>query len=379
MRILFAFIALIGIIQVVDQISTANAQGTNPVASDDRASMFERERKCGAEWRAAKAAGAIPDGTTWPIYLSNCDKKLQAREKNPESKQVSPPQSAQTQMPEPAQAPGTKQVGVDEFKNVSIYLGTDCDQPLQSQSYSGPLKEIWTVRAHIEIHEPKDDVIFLNESMMGRFFNYVKSRARHDCRSQLDKWEKTWGAKKEMRPATSIYIFSQGIGEIAAIAVNETSGWIVVENTITENFKVFEVKRKAQEEANRQAQIQAQRIAQDKQALQTKVRNDLGYQSFVRTPDLIANPFVYKGVVVAVQTIFARMLAENEAVFSWNNQEILATGVPTTAFRGNETVILGIKVLGTKAVKTPGGEVTLPYGEYVGAYKCARSDCSEYF
>ena len=40
--------------------------------------MREREKKCGAEWRAAKKAGKIQKGTTWPKYWSACNKRLKA-------------------------------------------------------------------------------------------------------------------------------------------------------------------------------------------------------------------------------------------------------------------------------------------------------------
>jgi hypothetical protein len=40
--------------------------------------MRERQRKCGAEWKAAKAAGKIEKGTTWPKYWSACNKRLKA-------------------------------------------------------------------------------------------------------------------------------------------------------------------------------------------------------------------------------------------------------------------------------------------------------------
>ena len=38
--------------------------------------MRERQRKCGAEWKAAKAAGKVEKGTTWPKYWSACNKRL---------------------------------------------------------------------------------------------------------------------------------------------------------------------------------------------------------------------------------------------------------------------------------------------------------------
>ena len=38
----------------------------------------KRMKQCGAEWRAAKKAGKIEKGTTWPKYWSACNKRLRA-------------------------------------------------------------------------------------------------------------------------------------------------------------------------------------------------------------------------------------------------------------------------------------------------------------
>ena len=38
----------------------------------------ERLKKCGAEWREAKAAGKIEKGMKWPKYWSACNKRLKA-------------------------------------------------------------------------------------------------------------------------------------------------------------------------------------------------------------------------------------------------------------------------------------------------------------
>jgi hypothetical protein len=38
----------------------------------------ERQKKCGAEWKAAKAAGKIEKGQKWPQYWSACNKRLKA-------------------------------------------------------------------------------------------------------------------------------------------------------------------------------------------------------------------------------------------------------------------------------------------------------------
>jgi hypothetical protein len=38
----------------------------------------ERQKKCGAEWKEAKAAGRIEKGMKWPQYWSACNKRLKA-------------------------------------------------------------------------------------------------------------------------------------------------------------------------------------------------------------------------------------------------------------------------------------------------------------
>ena len=38
----------------------------------------ERLKKCGAEWKEAKAAGKIEKGMKWPKYWSACNKRLKA-------------------------------------------------------------------------------------------------------------------------------------------------------------------------------------------------------------------------------------------------------------------------------------------------------------
>jgi hypothetical protein len=47
--------------------------------SPGRQAMIARERACGAEWKADKAAGRIPAGMKWPQYWSDCDKRKKAQ------------------------------------------------------------------------------------------------------------------------------------------------------------------------------------------------------------------------------------------------------------------------------------------------------------
>jgi hypothetical protein len=38
--------------------------------------MRERQKKCGAEWKDAKAAGKVEKGMKWPQFWSACNKRL---------------------------------------------------------------------------------------------------------------------------------------------------------------------------------------------------------------------------------------------------------------------------------------------------------------
>ncbi len=56
----------------------AAATAEKKQATGGRAAMIARERACGAEWKAAKAAGTRPPGMKWPQYWSECDKRKKA-------------------------------------------------------------------------------------------------------------------------------------------------------------------------------------------------------------------------------------------------------------------------------------------------------------
>ncbi|GLI24817.1 cytoskeletal protein RodZ [Xanthobacter flavus] len=58
---------------------TAAKPGAKPSAGATAA--HQRQEACGAEWRAAKAAGKIPAGQTWPKYWSACNTRLKAQGK----------------------------------------------------------------------------------------------------------------------------------------------------------------------------------------------------------------------------------------------------------------------------------------------------------
>ena len=56
------------------------AGAAKPVTgSPGRQAMIARERACGAEWKADKAAGRIQAGMKWPQYWHECDARKKAQ------------------------------------------------------------------------------------------------------------------------------------------------------------------------------------------------------------------------------------------------------------------------------------------------------------
>jgi hypothetical protein len=59
--------------------ATPPAAATPAKPADGRAAMVARERACGADWKADKAAGKVPAGMTWPKYWSECNTRKKAQ------------------------------------------------------------------------------------------------------------------------------------------------------------------------------------------------------------------------------------------------------------------------------------------------------------
>ena len=61
-----------------DKKETAKPAKAKKEPSAGMLAMRERQKKCGAEWKEAKAAGKIEKGMKWPKYWSACNKRLKA-------------------------------------------------------------------------------------------------------------------------------------------------------------------------------------------------------------------------------------------------------------------------------------------------------------
>lgn len=172
----------------------------------------------------------------------------------------------------------------------------------------------------------------------------------------------------------------------------QDNGWEFASNAIAakieadaERKRYEEQQRRAEEERQlriRQAELERERIKNAKIAIRTEFVTKFGVQSLINEQMLSTNPFVYKNQVVGVPTVFGRMIAEKEALFYRDGvgvTALLVSGVPSTQFTSQVPVVLAMKVLGTRAIKTAGGEATLPFGEYVGIFSCNERSCAEFY
>jgi len=130
--------------------------------------------------------------------------------------------------------------------------------------------------------------------------------------------------------------------------------------------------RKAAEARQQQIAMDAQRqVEQQRLDRRNGFMSKYAVSEIVDEADVAANPFVYKDRIVGLVTSFVRMTSESDAIFA-NRRELMATGVPISRFRGSVNVVLALKVKGIRAIKTANGEVSLPFGEFVGAEDCGN-------
>ena len=125
-----------------------------------------------------------------------------------------------------------------------------------------------------------------------------------------------------------------------------------------------------------QEPFKPQQIAGGKNALRDRFIAEFKVDTWANQQALQANVFMYKDKVVGVRTNFEQMVSPTEARFG----QMLVTDVPVSEFTTpGQTVVLAMRILGLKATKLQGVEVSVPHGSLVGAYKCKQQNCSEFF
>ena len=60
----------------VAKTTTATTTRTPGQPTAAQQAMYARERQCGAQFKADKAAGKLPAGQKWPQYWSACNKRM---------------------------------------------------------------------------------------------------------------------------------------------------------------------------------------------------------------------------------------------------------------------------------------------------------------
>lgn len=58
--------------------ATAQTQKPKRAPTPGQLAARERQKKCAAEWKQAKADGKVEKGMKWPQYWSACNKRLKA-------------------------------------------------------------------------------------------------------------------------------------------------------------------------------------------------------------------------------------------------------------------------------------------------------------
>jgi hypothetical protein len=55
------------------------AKTTKRAQTPGQIAFRDRQKKCGAEWKEAKAANKVPEGMKWPKFWSACNTRLKAK------------------------------------------------------------------------------------------------------------------------------------------------------------------------------------------------------------------------------------------------------------------------------------------------------------
>jgi hypothetical protein len=200
--------------------------------------------------------------------------------------------------------------------------------------------------------------VFLDKEWLTVLLNYLWKKARAAC----DESARAQGASYESRSGGFILVRLQLNKEAVVFGSVDGSRW-EGENEIGQRMRQRQFAQVAQEQTGQGGQDQG--IA-SRQKLAS-----YGIDTLASRQQLVANPFTFRGRTVGLATSFGQMLSDKEAAFG-SNGELVVTRVPSTLFRGNESVILAVKVIGTRSIKPPtGGEIFVPYVEFVGAWPVA--------
>jgi hypothetical protein len=204
-----------------------------------------------------------------------------------------------------------------------------------------------------------DIKLFLDDDLLIAWLNNIREIGKETCRQRVGGIPPDF-----MVIGISIAV---GVNSLFAYTNFPAPGWTIAKN----EFRAAYHSQKQREAEEQRAFQDRQRILRAKAEFRANVHKGLGITGLSNMNDVRSNPFLYKGNILGLRANFVRMTSESEAVFTSASDDLIVTGVPTTLFRGNESVILALRIQGVRN--------GLPYGDYVGAHKCAQNNCQDFF
>lgn len=195
---------------------------------------------------------------------------------------------------------------------------------------------------------PEERERFVPPSAPSEFRTYAESRIPQNCTN-----------------ISSIYIEVRDAGSGFLMMDNEYGNWDVKYNT----FPEIVAREQAQYAESQRRAAELQRVA----ARENAFNSEAGVEVWAPGAKVSANPFNYKGKVVAFRATFVRMISETNAEFNADGTLLVATGVPSTLFTGGDRIILAVRVNGLR----PEGGNSIPDLVFKARYRCLNSACSD--
>lgn len=104
-----------------------------------------------------------------------------------------------------------------------------------------------------------------------------------------------------------------------------------------------------------------------------------GVAHFVTIQQLVTNPFVYQGQVVAIPGDFEQMHSAAQGLFSSHGRHFVVSGIPTAMFTQRSAVLVAGRVLGKIEIKVSSlGSTLVPHLSFVGKAFCQQPGCGDY-
>lgn len=181
---------------------------------------------------------------------------------------------------------------------------------------------------------------------------------------------------------SQIAVFVDGRrAKFSATNIPGSEEWEVLRNDFREEYK-----RAATAEQKRQEAQQAQDARDEAQrAKRQQFIDAYGVTELVAGGTFASNPFLFEGKTIGTPLSFERMIAKDQALFfsggSFEGKSfVLLDQVPITQFTApGQLYVIALTSKGSKELTALGSSQVVPYGSFVGAYRCTMRPCVDFF